>query len=173
MSTSLYRIYNGDQVLLYVGISGSAIKRLSEHRLNQPWANEIATVTLEHFYWRDDAERAEQIAILNEWPIYNVSHNPRKMSVRDRKDWDRDDFSRFYWSRAGKPNGIIPQSLELLACEPNMSEHNVWKLRACAALICLGAPTLETFHDMFMKSPVEIDDLDHARRIRQLVKANS
>jgi len=61
--------------LLYVGVSLSALARLSQHG-TKPWAAEIVKVTVETLPSRLAAEAAELQAIREETPIYNVAGKP-------------------------------------------------------------------------------------------------
>jgi hypothetical protein len=69
--TDLYRHFDKSGVLLYVGISKSALKRLMNHKESSTWASQIATVTIERFETRKLAEKAELLAIANEQPVHN------------------------------------------------------------------------------------------------------
>ena len=71
----LYRMFNRDSSLLYVGISMSFGKRLRQHKKEKDWYQEITHITLQHFPTRDDAAVAETKAIKSEKPIHNVTHN--------------------------------------------------------------------------------------------------
>lgn len=73
--TALYKHYNEAADLLYVGISVRPGERLSEHLAGSHWADEIAHVSLEWFATREDAEKAERIAIRDESPWHNIAHN--------------------------------------------------------------------------------------------------
>lgn len=72
---SLYRYFDGDDVLLYVGISVNAMVRLTKHRVNANWFDDIRTVKIEKFDDRFQALIAEANAIRNELPIYNIACN--------------------------------------------------------------------------------------------------
>lgn len=72
MTTSLYRQYNKDGVLLYVGVSESVMTRLSQHSATSKWFRDVTTVTVKHFRTRRAALRAETKAIAEEHPVYNV-----------------------------------------------------------------------------------------------------
>lgn len=72
--TALYRHYNEMGELLYVGISLSAINRLSQHKTSG-WFIEIAKVDIEQFETRMLALNAEETAIKKEKPKYNKIHN--------------------------------------------------------------------------------------------------
>lgn len=71
---TLYRFFDSDRVLLYVGITNDPSRRWSQHS-NKPWWTEVALVTLEQFSTRDAVLVAEKDAIRDEQPRYNVVHN--------------------------------------------------------------------------------------------------
>ena len=77
MKTALYRLYDAEGELLYVGISLSAIQRLSDHMKGKLWAEDIARVDVAWYDSRTDALAAEAKAIRAEWPRHNVQHNKR------------------------------------------------------------------------------------------------
>lgn len=69
--TALYRHFDKDGQLLYIGISLSHVARLAQHRDGSPWYEDIAHVTIEWHKTRVDAELAETTAIGREAPKYN------------------------------------------------------------------------------------------------------
>ena len=71
--TTLYRYFDSDGHLLYVGITGDNTKRQSQHRRNAFWFGEIASATFEHLPTRQEALEAEAKAIKNENPKHNIS----------------------------------------------------------------------------------------------------
>ena len=71
MTSFLYRLWNGDQ-LLYVGISKSYLRRLTEHMETQPWAGLITKVTTEVYDTRKLAAQAERLAVQTEKPLHNI-----------------------------------------------------------------------------------------------------
>ena len=71
MTSFLYRLWNGDQ-LLYIGISKSYLKRLTEHMDTQPWAGSITKVTTEVYNTRKLAAQAERLAVQTEKPLHNI-----------------------------------------------------------------------------------------------------
>jgi len=75
--TTLYRYYDKDGKLLYVGITGDNTKRQSQHRRNAFWFGEIASATFEHFGSRQEALDAESRAIDNENPKHNVARGAK------------------------------------------------------------------------------------------------
>lgn len=78
MPTTLYRCYSkdtdGQEVLLYIGITSTRMTRLAQHTQNSYWWTHTTHVTIEHFNTREAAQAAEIQAIKTELPIYNVAH---------------------------------------------------------------------------------------------------
>lgn len=74
MSQTLYRFYDREYTLLYVGITSSLGHRLGQHEASKPWWGEVSTVDVEHFSTREELELAEIRAIKLESPTHNVAH---------------------------------------------------------------------------------------------------
>jgi len=72
MKTALYRQYDKDGKLLYVGISLNYARRLKEHYKGSAWFLDVEKITLEWFDTRDDALKAERDAIKSESPECNI-----------------------------------------------------------------------------------------------------
>ena len=81
--TALYRHYDRNGKLLYVGISISAFTRFMSHRTKSKWACEIAAMTIEACADRAEALERERAAIQAERPLWNIKHN-----VRRHNGWD-------------------------------------------------------------------------------------
>lgn len=75
MPTELYRHYDRNGRLLYVGVSLSTVARLAGHRECSHWFDQITNVTIERFATREIALIAEQIAIWLEKPAFNIAHS--------------------------------------------------------------------------------------------------
>lgn len=73
--TALYRHYNADGALLYVGISNSPIYRLRQHEASA-WFFNISNVSIEWHATERAARAAERKAIAVERPLHNRAHNP-------------------------------------------------------------------------------------------------
>lgn len=82
--TSLYRHFDVHGNLLYVGISIDAIQRFSEHRREKRWSASIVSMTVEHFETREEAIKAETVAIKLEKPLYNIIHNSNYVHSRKK-----------------------------------------------------------------------------------------
>lgn len=70
--TDLYRAFDSAGNLLYVGIAFASIGRLAGHRSKSTWFDRVATITVETLPTRDDAKRAERLAIRTENPMFNL-----------------------------------------------------------------------------------------------------
>lgn len=110
MSCDLYRHFDGDGTLLYVGISLSAMGRLSGHRHHSEWFELIRTVTIEKYPSREEAEEAEKRAVLTERPVYNIAHSLSSV--------------QYHWPRVFKSlEGGKYENLESLAVDLNIPDE--------------------------------------------------
>jgi predicted GIY-YIG superfamily endonuclease len=75
--TLLYRFYDSEGRLLYVGITNDPHARWAAHaRKNaDSWWSKVCVAHTEWCSTRDDAERAEVAAIKREAPLHNISHS--------------------------------------------------------------------------------------------------
>lgn len=69
--TALYRHRNAAGDLLYVGISLSPITRTEQHMKAAAWSADVASISIEWFGTRAEAEAAEIMAITGEAPLHN------------------------------------------------------------------------------------------------------
>lgn len=79
MKTTLYRHWDKDDNLLYIGISLSKLQRLGQHSRNATWFDKITKVTMESFPTRKIALQKEKEAITSEYPIHNIIHNDHNL----------------------------------------------------------------------------------------------
>lgn len=77
----LYRHFDEEGALLYVGISLSALNRLVAHIDDSAWYWSIAKVTIEVLPTREAAEEAERQAIRTERPLFNHMHGDRARRI--------------------------------------------------------------------------------------------
>lgn len=73
---TLYRFFDADGHLLYVGRTISPARRWREHEKKSPWFEAVAKVTRQVFATAGEVDRAERHAIATERPIYNIALNP-------------------------------------------------------------------------------------------------
>jgi len=78
----LYRHFDKDGILLYVGISLSALNRLGQHKDHSHWFDTISRVEIENFNTREEALVAESLAIFNEKPTHNIKQ-PRRTQIME------------------------------------------------------------------------------------------
>ena len=72
--TALYRVFDADDQLLYVGISRNPNGRFANHATRKPWWREtVASIEITWLATRALAHEAEALAIRDEDPIYNIS----------------------------------------------------------------------------------------------------
>jgi hypothetical protein len=103
----LYRHFDKDGRLLYVGCSLSALARFERHRASSHWSLAITTMTIERFDSMEKAQEAERQAIINEAPLHNkiIGHsNGGRPRIEDRsktlaatKPWLAAGMSRSTW----------------------------------------------------------------------------
>lgn len=74
--TALYRLYDTDGALLYIGIACDLEARWSGHASTKAWWENVASRTVEWHDERELAEVAETAAIAAERPHYNVAKSP-------------------------------------------------------------------------------------------------
>lgn len=74
-ATNLYRFFDAQGGLLYIGISYNAWARMAGHRMNASWWSQVASASIEHFPTRAEAAQAERSAIEAERPAHNVAYN--------------------------------------------------------------------------------------------------
>jgi predicted GIY-YIG superfamily endonuclease len=75
---AVYRMYNPNRQLLYVGVTGNVASRLTRHA-DKRWYPLVSTIKLEWFPSRDLAEAAEAKAIRDERPQINIAGVPSEI----------------------------------------------------------------------------------------------
>ena len=79
---ALYRWFNKEGELLYVGISGNLHARTKQHQKHAEWFSEVFFCTVEWFGSRYEVQNAENLAIMNENPKHNKTLNKNKAASR-------------------------------------------------------------------------------------------
>lgn len=94
----LYRAFDADGQLLYIGVSYDVAQRHVQHchDVSQPWWRwTVARITTEQHPSRLEAEQAERAAIAAESPVWNISHAAEGWTTRHFALWkDRDRWAR-------------------------------------------------------------------------------
>jgi len=83
--TQLYRHFDAENNLMYVGISLNVFQRLSQHRDHSRWFGNIKRVEIEHFETREKAIIAEKNAIKTENPKFNINSKKTAKEINDEE----------------------------------------------------------------------------------------
>ena len=81
----LYRFYDKNEELLYVGVSLNYLMRISQHRSIAEWFDSVANVRIERCKNRLDMYQKEIRAVQKESPLHNIQHT-EKFSLTKRKN---------------------------------------------------------------------------------------
>ena len=76
---TLYRHFDANDNLLYVGVSSRISQRIKEHSIHSSWWQNVSKITLEHFEIRKEVLEAERNAIIAEQPKHNIIHKNGKI----------------------------------------------------------------------------------------------
>lgn len=71
MTTYLYRYFDADDRLLYVGVSTNWIARDLQHKASKDWYHQIVSSKIAKYDTREAALTAEMEAIVAEAPLHN------------------------------------------------------------------------------------------------------
>ena len=91
-ATSLYRHFDREGRLLYVGISMNVFARLAQHRRESHWYSQITRVEIEHFDSREEVLAAEGEAIRGENdhpPLFGQSSMTRRPAAITQAEMQR------------------------------------------------------------------------------------
>lgn len=70
---AVYRIFNADDELLYVGVTKNIAARMKQHQRSQAWWPSVASITTTWFETVEAASAAEIAAIQTEQPSSNIN----------------------------------------------------------------------------------------------------
>ncbi len=104
MKTYLYRHFNADNELLYVGISLSALNRLGQHRDNSHWFDTISRVDIQKFDTKEEALSAETLAIREEKPRHNIK---KQGDIKEEEKMQRKTIINAEFSRKDLTSKIV------------------------------------------------------------------
>lgn len=71
MTTSVYRYYDSQDRLIYVGITGNQVSRIEDHARNRGWWPQVSYGKFAHYATREQALLVEANAIAEEMPMEN------------------------------------------------------------------------------------------------------
>lgn len=102
--TAVYRHYDADGALLYVGLSRNPLKRWGQHKALALWFYDISRIEIQWFDSREDASDAEIRAVKSERPIFNTVYNtanPQRKKVETPPPPDTDECPPWL------PDGVV------------------------------------------------------------------
>jgi GIY-YIG catalytic domain len=74
MSTYVYRLRDCQGTTLYIGVTDNPVRRLAARdHVEHLWRPYVCTVDIERFDNDEDARIAERLAILSEYPVFNMN----------------------------------------------------------------------------------------------------
>ena len=85
-TTYLYRHFDKEGVLLYIGIASDETRRRKQHLKSSPWFCIVHTIEVEEWHTRELAEKMETAAIIREKPIYNISDSTSPNEAKIKRD---------------------------------------------------------------------------------------
>lgn len=103
--TYVYRCYDADGRLLYIGCSNNPAARVAAHRAFAWWGGRIARVRNTVFPNREAALVREKAAIYSERPACNVTS--RWLQHRERPDWTAEDYRTYHLAVVRSSNGFF------------------------------------------------------------------
>lgn len=125
--TALYRWYDEDGVLLYVGVSFNPAARLTTHRYGPaPWRR-IKRIELAWYDNRAAAFAAESEAIRTEDPLLNANGPGRWPGVPKKVEPFADWFCEMVRSGEWKPGDKLGSTQEWVEANPGLSASSVRK----------------------------------------------
>jgi hypothetical protein len=88
--SAVYRLYDADDILLYVGASTRPQTRFKQHSYDKTWWPDVQRNSVTWYPTKQDAFAAEAAAIEDEDPKYNIIHRmpslPLKMKMLEAGD---------------------------------------------------------------------------------------
>lgn len=119
MTFCLYRHFDKNEKLLYVGVSLSFLQRTAHHKTRTYWWSSIDKITIEKFKTRKASIDAETLAIEIEKPKFNINKKRRNIKCVNR----------------GNGNGIK----DIVSCKEaakilNITFSYLWKMRVRAGI---------------------------------------
>lgn len=123
-TTTLYRFFDADDRLLYVGITGRSVARWAEHSKSKPWWPQVVRTTVEHHADRAAALEAERAAIKVERPEHNIMHAVTLAPAKGRKRiaWRCDVCGQLILDGEGPDGGWLTVN------NPRPDDFEPWKI---------------------------------------------
>lgn len=124
--TYVYRLWDAQKELLYVGISKSLMTRIDQHAKGKSWADEIDSVTAKAYASRDAARAAEIQAIRSENPKHNIMDRaPLNHLVASREQWDSMNDEE----KNESVQTLKRMAMAIMACSINPDKTERWSVK--------------------------------------------
>jgi len=68
----VYKFYNSENILLYVGITNMPINRFRQHKRDKNWFSQVNKISISENFYRNQANLYEIYYISNDNPKYNI-----------------------------------------------------------------------------------------------------
>lgn len=118
MNVSLYRAYDHDGGLLYVGVSKNVANRFCQHHASE-WIGLVRKVSLTLFASRESALGAERRAIKSEKPRFNIFHTEKSPKRSLQKPPTQEEIDRLSL-------GALKLRAWMAGWRPEMCEGDDW-----------------------------------------------
>ncbi len=142
--TALYRLYDAEGQLLYIGISALPKARWERHSTLQPWWHLVAKKSVEWFDDRASATAAEAESTATEAPLYDQSWRRTQAEPRGGYDNSADIAKVFEGLRAKIERGEYPPATKI-STGPIAAEFGVSRTSAGTAMRRLTEAGLISF----------------------------
>lgn len=80
--TSVYKYFDANGVLIYVGITSAGLERNRQHNSSKEWWPFVSSQDVEHFDARSNALIREEGLIKKHCPPFNTQHNPQQDEIK-------------------------------------------------------------------------------------------
>ncbi|MFH8867145.1 GIY-YIG nuclease family protein [Streptomyces griseus] len=110
--TALYRLYNAEGKLLYIGISQNPDVRWGQHSTTKPWWGDVEERKVEWHETRPLAAAAEVASIEAEQPLWNSNH-----ATRPTGDPDADALYEDHRRNLEEARALLPAVREQAAAD--------------------------------------------------------
>lgn len=127
--TAVYRLYDADDELLYVGMTNNIDRRFGTHAEGKFWWPEVARREVAWLDSRTDAMVAERTAIRNENPRHNKAdrpYTPKPPSGTKTSIWLPDDLAKRWKASEASLAELVRRGLD--AGDPEPEDDKIARL---------------------------------------------
>lgn len=150
----LYRHFDIDGNLLYIGISVSFMVRLSSHKQHSSWFNSIARTEYTPYPTRKAAALAEKEAIKAEKPLYNIMHNNLSKEIASKILEITPDTGQYYTLTLPTKNSL--EVYTIVSCMKDAVAN--FKSMLETAELTYWSDLVDTFLEIYMENGIKGKD---------------